>query len=298
MMMNDKQMSKLFWVVKGTLVAVLLYVAVETIITPFQFGAGLKPKAVAGEERLPHQAAIDPEPQTPPDYSVILDNDVFGGGGYDVEPSATPATTESVPAAALPSAEKLGLQLQGVVAGGPLTSRAIIQDTETKVSAPYRVGDKVASATIESIQSDRVVLLHRGRKAVLQMHVGTSPESPAPAKAKDKPTGAAQKPAAAAPQSPQPSARMGYVEELFHNATIEPYVRDGQTEGLRITGLKETPLTKLFGLQNGDIVQSVNGQNLNSKQKAFQVLKKARTQPSIDLRLLRDKETKELSFDL
>jgi len=208
------------------------------------------------------------------------------------------APAKSVTVAALPSAEKLGLRLKGIVSGGPLTSRAIIQNIETKVSAPYRVGDQVASATVESIEADRVILLHRGRRAVLQMHVGTSPEDQVPAAAKDKATGAAVETAAAVPQTPQPSVRLGYVEELFHKATIEPYVQDGRTEGLKITGLEETPLTKLFGLRNGDIVQSVNGQNLNSKQKAFQVLKKARTQSRIDLKLLRDKEAKELSFDL
>jgi type II secretory pathway component PulC len=57
-------------------------------------------------------------------------------------------------------------------------------------------------------------------------------------------------------------------------------------------------LANLFGLRNGDIVQTVNGQNLNSKQKAFQVLKKARTQSNISLQLLRDGKAKELSFDL
>ncbi len=294
--MNDKQMSKLFWVIKGTLVAVLLYVAVEAVIRPFQLDTGLAPKAVSGDERPLDQIPTEPQPQTPPDYAVILDNDVFGGSQPLAETEGT--STESMTAPALPSAEKLGLRLLGVVAGGPITSRAIIENTETKVATPYRIGDKVASATIESIESDRIILLHRGKKAVLQMHVGTSPTNQAPASAREKPVSATKEPATTDPQPPQPSARLGYVEELFREATIEPYIESGRTEGLKITGLEETPLTKLFGLRNGDVVQTVNGQNLNSKQKAFQVLKKARTQPKIDLKLLRDGEAKELSFDL
>jgi type II secretion system protein C len=290
-MMNDKQMSKLFWLIKGTLVAVLLYVAVEAVIRPFQLDTGLAPKTVSGDERPLDQTPTQPQPLTPPDYAVILENDVFGGSTPLAETEDT--STESVATPALPSAEKLGLRLLGVVAGGPITSRAIIENTETKVATPYRIGDTVASATIESVESDRVVLLHRGKKAVLQMHVGTSPTG-----APENPVSATRKPATTDPQLPQPSARLGYVEELFREATIEPYIESGRTEGLKITGLEETPLTKLFGLRNGDVVQTVNGQNLNSKQKAFQVLKKARTQPKIDLKLLRDGEAKELSFDL
>ena len=98
--------------------------------------------------------------------------------------------------------------------------------------------------------------------------------------------------------SSAPSARLGYVENLFRKATIKPHVKEGRTEGLEITGLEETPLTKLFGLRKGDIVQTVNGQDLTSKQKAFEVLKKARSQSKVDLQLLRDGKTKDLSFDL
>jgi len=54
----------------------------------------------------------------------------------------------------------------------------------------------------------------------------------------------------------------------------------------------------MLGLQNGDIVQMVNGQSLTNKQKAFQVLQKARSQPRLQIQLLRDGKAKELSFDL
>lgn len=86
--------------------------------------------------------------------------------------------------------------------------------------------------------------------------------------------------------------------DIFRRATIEPYVKDGQTEGLRLSGLENIPMAEMLGLRNGDIVQSVNGQQLTSKQKAFQVLMKAKTQSSIDVQLLRDGQSKNLSFKL
>jgi general secretion pathway protein C len=91
---------------------------------------------------------------------------------------------------------------------------------------------------------------------------------------------------------------LGYVEDIFRNATIEPHVVDGQTQGLKITGLENTPLAGMFGLRDGDVVQAVNGQRLTSKQKAFQVLQKARNQSRIHIQLLRKDQAKDLSFDL
>jgi type II secretory pathway component PulC len=86
--------------------------------------------------------------------------------------------------------------------------------------------------------------------------------------------------------------------DILHKATIEPYVRNGQTEGLQLTGLENIPMADMIGLRSGDVVQSVNGQQLTSKQKAFQVLMKAKTQSKIDIQLLRDGQSRNLSFDL
>ena len=67
---------------------------------------------------------------------------------------------------------------------------------------------------------------------------------------------------------------------------------------MKITGLDQSPLAALVGLRDGDVVQTVNGQDLDSKQKAFQILKKARTQSKIDIHVLRNGKAKNLSFDL
>jgi len=291
--MNDRQMSRLLWAVKASLVAMLLYVAVEAVVTPFRLDAGLKPKAVSGNERRPVTTQTEPEQQSRPDYSVIAENDVFAGPGGSDSLLAGPA-----PSATLPSAEELGLKLVGIVAGSPTISRAIIENTETRVATPYRVGDRVASATIETIESDQVVLVHAGRRFALQKYVAASTAASNSTNEQQTSTANHPKPATESQDTQPPSARLGYVEELFRKATIEPHVENGRTKGLKITGLEQTPLANLFGLRNGDVVQTVNGQNLNSKQKAFQVLKKARTQSNISLQLLRDGKAKELSFDL
>jgi type II secretory pathway component PulC len=91
---------------------------------------------------------------------------------------------------------------------------------------------------------------------------------------------------------------MGYVEDIFRKATVEPCMQDGQARGLRITGLENTPVGELFGLRNGDVIERVNGQDLTNKQKAFQVLQKARTQRTIHIELQRGGKSKSLSFDL
>ncbi len=294
--MNDRQLSRVVLAVKAVLIAALLYIAVGAIIRPAQLSSGLKPKAVTGDERPQDESALDDTPQVPRDESVILDKNVFG---LSDSPAIRDAPAASEPSeTALPSAEELGLVLRGIVAAGPVRSRAVIENTASNMTLPYKIGDRVATATVESIEPERVVLRHHGHKAVLYIRSSTRQGGAGSTARPQRLETMNAEPVVVDAQPSPPSAQLGYVENLFRKATIKPHVKNGETEGLEITGLEETPLTKLFGLRNGDIVQTVNGQDLTSKQKAFEVLKKARSQSKVDLRLLRDGKTKDLSFDL
>jgi type II secretion system protein C len=294
--MNEKRASTLFWAVKALLAAMLVYVAVETAMKPLHLRKALRPHPVAGDEQPVEAPPALSEPCSPTDISRIVENDPFADAETHGDLPDTANQGNLLPAR-MSVEEELGLKLIGTIAGGPATSRAVIQDTKTKSTRLHKIGDVVASATIEAIQTDAVVLQHQGRKKTLSLSTGTAT------------TTAGERPLAQAPtRAPRdrsdqqdaraPSPKLGYVEDIFRKATVEPYTKNGRTTGLKITGLENTPLAGMFGLRNGDVVQTVNGQDLTSKQKAFQVLQKARTQSKIQIQLLRNDQVKELAFDL
>lgn len=294
--MNEKHASRLFWAVKALLVAILLYVAVAVIVTPLHLGRALKPHSASGNDRTADTSLARPPTRAPADVSTILEKDLFSGPG-PAQPSSR--IVETNPAEALSTEQELGLRLIGAIAGDPSASRAVIQSIATGAARPYKVGDVIASATIESIDPDRVVLRLEGRRKVLRLHGGpviASKSQPPATQAQSAP--ASQKPSPAAGQNLRDLPKMAYVEDVLRKAKIEPYVQNGRTEGLKITGMENMPLVGMLGLQNGDVIQTVNGQNLTNKQKAFQVLQKAKTQSQLHIQLLRDGKTRELSFDL
>ena len=146
--MNDRQKSKLFWTLKGSLVAVLLYVATAAILGPSQLDVGIEPKAASGDEDGHGSVPMEAEPPAPGDYSTIVDNDLFAGPTQETR--ADEPAQEIVVAETLPSAEELGLRLIGTVAGSRVASRAIIENTASKTAGPYRIGSTVASIPIAS----------------------------------------------------------------------------------------------------------------------------------------------------
>ncbi len=294
--MNEKQASRLFWAVKALLAGILLYVAVAVIVTPLYLGRALKPLPADGDERRAEPASTERQTRSPSDLSAITETDLFAGPGSPA--LATDPRSPSSPSV-LSVEEELGLKLIGTVAGDFVTSRAVIQNKATGVALPYKVGDMVGAATVESIESDRVVVRVAGRRKVLPRESGTlNPAKERSSESKPQSTQPTGKPASVEPQPPRNRPALGYVEQVFHKAKIEPYVKNGRTEGLKISGLEDNSLTGLLGLKNGDVVQTVNGQTLTSKQKAFQVLQKAKTQSKLQLQLLRDGKAKDLSFDL
>jgi type II secretion system protein C len=209
----------------------------------------------------------------------------------DQQPDANRAS--AVPS--LPSADELGLRLVGTIAGGPAASRAIIQNTKSNTTDFYRIGDTVASATVEAIQRETAVLRYQGRPLLLKQCSGTTADKGQKSEAAAPKADSRSQPSPVVNTASSESSRAGYMSEVFRKATIEPYVRNDRTEGLRITGLDKIPLAEAFGFKNGDIVQAVNGQQLTSKQKAFQVLQKAKTQSKVNIRILRDGKSKDLS---
>jgi type II secretion system protein C len=302
--MNEKRFITLLWVAKAVLLAVLVYVAFEVASNRLRL-VMFDPGTARGEPQTADTPVAAPDTHDPLDYTEIVARNLFTDADNPAGPRAVvkrPRTVDS-----LGSAQELGLRLIGAIAGGSVASRAVIQDTKNNTTGSYRIGDAVASATVEAIRRDAVILQYQGRRLLLKLEAGAA-ANPAPKApglddkndpGKDKP--ANTKAAAAGGKGGQttpPPDQAGSVMDILHKATIEPYVRNGQIEGLQLTGLENIPMADMIGLRSGDVVQSVNGQQLTSKQKAFQVLMKAKTQSKIDIQLLRDGQSRNLSFDL
>lgn len=284
--MNEKRVIQIVWLVKASLVVALAYGGFRAARDHLHIVA-FDPGVAVGEEPLLDidQEATNPRSST--DYEGILQSHLFSATDSGRVPSLD----------SMPSAEELGLRLVGAIAGGPAISRANIQDTKGKTTGVYRIGDTVASATIEAIQQDAVVLRHQGRQLILRLRTGTAGGETS-SSGSMLPATTTEKAATQTQQASMPPVKADYVAEVFRKATIEPYVKNDRIEGLRITGLDKIPMAELFGLQDGDVIRKVNGQQLTSKQKAFQVLMKARTQPKVDIELLRNGKSKGLSFGL
>lgn len=297
---------KIFWIIRLTLLIVLVYAVFKTAMILRSTDEPFVPKTtVVAESRIPVvRKDLIGEPEkiaksSVQDYSTIFARNLFGKPTLSMDTEKQLKVDQNSGSEDV-TQEELGIALLGTVAGSPGISRAIIEDLETNISSLFKVGDTVGNASIENIKKDAVVVLHQGQRKTV--HLG-SRESKRYNAIKAEPILArnANQVFRRNPQDRPPTTvaeKLQYAATMLPKAVIKPYTVDGKIEGLKITGLEEIRHMEDIGLRNGDIIRTVNGHGLTSKQEAYQISRKARSQAVVSIELMRDNKIETFSFDL
>jgi len=280
-------MKRYFWLLYLLLVTVAAALAAELVnaYISAQLAAPLKltqTQASRTSSPLAQQAPLT-------HYEVINKRNIFNA----TPPSDTPEpprTAEPPPPPPEVLATPLPLRLVGIMAGTKaLVPRfAIIESTGNPPGqALYQVGDSVQQVFIVDILPGCVVLDRGGgqQKLCFEKDAGTAP---APGTA----------PRAAAAPVPPPAPRPGDAggadivridpgtwqirrEKLLENfanvgslssqATVTPYFVQGQQLGFRLSQIRAGGVLQQMGLQEGDVLQKVNGLDIHTSQEVLQV---------------------------
>jgi type II secretion system protein C len=280
---------------KLALVLVLFVVIVRTIILPQNPAEIFRPSSATGTRIMGVEGIEDKVGTSVEDYTILVEQNIFGV----TDTSNLEETSSKVDDVITLVGEELNLELIGTVCGNTKVSRAIIKNNRNNQLGMYRTGQNVAGARIKGIEENAVILLHNGQRKMLALNRNGVNISQQPSSSGISETGKVSN--AAFPDN-QPDERLStkilLIESILNEAAIEPYLVDGQVEGLRISDLDKIPMATSLGLKDGDIICRVNGHRLTGKQQAFQVFKKARSEAAMNLELLDNGQTRELSFTL
>lgn len=86
------------------------------------------------------------------------------------------------------------------------------------------------------------------------------------------------------------------VQAILEQGRASPYVVNEDNRGLRITILQESGPIRYLELEDGDVIQFINAQQVTSGRKAYQILRKARSQLLLKLQFIRGTENRTISF--
>jgi general secretion pathway protein C len=86
--------------------------------------------------------------------------------------------------------------------------------------------------------------------------------------------------------------------ELMKSARIVPETKDGKVLGIRLFGIRPDTLLGTLGLQNGDRLESINGFNMGSPEKALEAYARLRTAPKLDVSVNRRGSPVAIAFNI
>jgi general secretion pathway protein C len=184
-------------------------------------------------------------------------------------------------------------------------ARAAIEDTRTHRQELVRTGDTVGDRRVTAIAWDHVVLTGSGGEQVLEL---TTPEGVPSGQPED--TGDPVPTPAAHATIRQTSATAFVVDRrelagavddmsgLLTQLRAVAEVRDGRPAGFRLFQMKDDSIFRRLGLQNGDVVQRVNGEAVSDPATLLAFLQRLRTEPRVALDIRRGTERQTMIYDL
>lgn len=283
-----------------------LFATVVSTIVAFIL-APTDPKKILGSEK-PAVTVTIPDPTVTFDQSVvdeILKRNIFNSEGKIDDEKGRAKTGEELAVTDLP------VHVIGIIYGGdPYTGIALVENTAKKTSNSFLVGDQVeADATLDRIEIDRIILLRAdGRKEIAildRQDIVRSSRKKGRARPKGEAGGergfATEAPGEAF-KEPGFDRKGGNIEmsldyknkllstdfaQVLQDAKASPNVVDGELKGFKLDRIRSDSIYQKAGLQNGDVVEEINGIPLTDTSQAIKLLQSLRNEADIEVRFSR-----------
>lgn len=207
---------------------------------------------------------------------------------------------------------ELQLRLVGAAAGPPHQRYAIIEDLSKRgEQTVYQIGDSIQGTLVVDITPTCVVLDKGGGgqyESLCFEHDtnGAKPPKPLPQQSRiEPPTQDVGDEGIVKVDGATWRVSRELILDQFSNlgalsdqARVVPYLVQGQTRGFRLTRLKSGSLLHQIGVQNGDVLQKVNGLNITSPTEALQAFQQLQNESTVRLEILRRKRATTLTYEI
>jgi len=283
LVLNAKQVQGLLLVAAG-----LFGLAAGGLVVQVA-GAYLRPAQRSGAVVVTSSA---PAAALPADISRIVRENIFDPASRGQELMMTvgaPGVAAGVPA---------NLRLLGTIDGG--ASPLALVEAAGK-SAIYRVGDLLpGGASLQAVERNRIrLLLADGSQGELVfVEVPSSARGATPASApvaggvRDLGGNRYQVARAEVEQA------RNNLNQLLKQARLEPFAVNGRTEGFAVRMIRPNTLLAKLGLRVGDVVNQVNGVELDSPEKALQIFQQLREAKRLSVNLTRSGEKLVFAYEV
>lgn len=251
---------------------------------------------------------LPPNPVTT-EFDSIVKRDLFGAapGG---EPTAEGGTCE-------PRKSELPLKLTGLIYGGSAeSSLVVLESVSSKQADTFLLNDTVDDvAEIIDIEKDQISLQRQGETCP-EFLVLEQPPLPTKRVAGKRDT---RTPKTVASKSDGDHVEEGFVRKGFktttdrrwlnrlltteftkvlHDAKATAFMVGNEVRGFLLTKIRPNSVYEKLGLQDGDVIETINGIELNGITQAINTLNALRNEAKIEVQVRRNGKVENMQVDI
>jgi general secretion pathway protein C len=287
--------------------------------TTYMTEATLLQELAASEEKAPVKAAnTRPQAATRKDASGLLSHNIFYSGyapaaSQPASEPAAPIISDAPADCSNATQDPSGAKLNGTVVAKPSEfSHITVTENGSKGTSVYWLNDKAFddAAEVYEIHPKKVFF----KRATGCTYLALGEQSIA------KPVLGAPPPIAAAPPVPGEAPTMEGISKLSETsyevsralldskmsdlgalaseARAIPNMKNGEFNGFKLYAIRSTSVFAQLGLKNGDVLQSVNGEKVDSLDKAMSMLKTLSSASSVQLGIQRRGANTNLDYSI
>ena len=299
---------QLFLVLNLALSGLILYTAASVVLqmtSPPQASGALSPTVEGGA--TDSDAALKSLRERTA-YNSILDNKLFGEAGqFRVDLAPVEPVIEEV-SNTTEEETQLNLKLWAVTSLSPKSpfASASIEDLSQKTGSQlFHIGNPVvANVTLEEVHPRWVVLINRNESPPKRERLSMDEEEGAEGAAADTLASRGSRVPTLPPQEVEID-RNDFINELTVSyadlvTKVKPELyRDanGKVAGITAADIAEVPLAKQLGLENGDVLQTVNNEKIDSEQKVMEMVQKYQDAGSFRIGIMRNGRQKIITYN-
>ena len=227
-------------------------------------------------------------------YQAILARDLF----------KTTATPEAEPEAEAIELDKLketrlNLRLWGTITGTSETAYAVIEDKSKNRQGLYHEGDAIQNATVKMILRKKVVLRVNGEDEILVMEDEKEQSGHMSAALEEREPDAEYSYAVGEQVSidrEEINSALNDINQLMQQVRVRPHFKNGKPNGLILTHIRNDSIFRELGLQSGDVVKGVNGEQIESVDDALKFYNNLKSSASVQLQIERGGQEKSINY--
>ena len=266
----------------------VLFGAAVIIVSAFAAKEALVLKYGQGDMKSrPMEALKAFEPRTLSEYASIPESGLFGKGAI---PSAGSEAGGSEPSLS-------GLVLVGTAEG---VGYAIFMDTATGKQKAFKMGESVfGGAAIASIGTKKAELSSGSKRFAFSVPSSMPPSGqPGASQAQNGRIASSKGEGSWVVDQRAVAGIFDNMDKVLTDARFTPYIDGGKLSGFQVSEIKTGGGFGLIGLQNGDVVLSINEYKLDSPSRVAQILGGLKGESEVKVDVLRGKQPRTLRYQI